>query len=361
VIFLLVAITRMQHIRNQTTIAGLQRKLGRHGIGHDRQGDLYIFRTSRQTMPNCFLRGLIVNSDLAVVCSPFCTSTVEWTDPYARTAFERSLECTENLVGVIVRLYYYSSGQNSEWRYATKSSTDLRVWNDGTSFRDIVKEALGGQDMPFERLDTELTYVVNVCHPKTIAMLGQVKPEVVHITSYRNGTMAEVPAAGIPGVRRPQVVERPKCLDGSTSLVYRIRKPDNDLYVVVLGRADAYRQTCGRPNGLYGVITAGETREFLELFPDQRERLEEMQSRVDRFIDAVVPLVEQYRRDPRSVPAQSAGIDNIVKQAARALDARSRSRDTPDIAVARALKTVRYEEVFPAEIEPSLPELEEVK
>lgn len=342
----------MQHIKGQTTIAGLQRKLGRYGIGYERQGDLCIFRTSKQTMPNCFLRGLIVTEDLAIVCSPFCTSTVKCTDEYARTAHARSMGCTESLQGVIVRLYHYPG---LGWRYATKSSTNLEFWNDGTPFSAMIEEACPGFSTGMVSLDTGNTYVLNLCHPKTTGGTSEIR-ELVHITTYCNGTLKELPYAkmeyrdgeNLTTIRRPCVVDRPRTLDGERpSIVYRIRKPDNDLYVAVLGQADIYRQCRGNSEGLFRLVVEGHLEDFLRFFPDDRERVEAMQSRVDRLMESLVPVVNKYRRNPRSVEAQSGGIGKIIIEAGR-------SREKTDLAIARVVKRLRYEELFPAEIEPSV-------
>lgn len=340
----------MQHIKGQTTIAGLQRKLGRYGIGYERQGDLCIFRTSKQTMPNCFLRGLIVTEDLAIVCSPFCTSTVKCTDEYARTAHSRSLGCTESLQGVIVRLYHYPG---LGWRYATKSSTNLEFWNDGTLFTDLIEEACPGFSAGLSSLDTGNTYVLNLCHPKTTGGTSDIR-ELVHITTYCNGTLREMPNVkiehngGTISVRRPCVVDRPTRLDGNSSVVYRIRKPDNDLYVAVLGQADVYRQSRGNSEGLFRIVVDGQTEDFLRFFPDDREKVEGMQARVDRLMESLVPVVNKYRRNSRSVEAQSGGVGKIITEAGR-------SREKTSLAIARVVKRLRYDELFPAEIEPTNP------
>lgn len=335
----------MLHIKRHTSMEGLQRSLRKYSIGYHKEDGMVIFRTSKPGMPNCFLRGLVMTQDMAIVCAPFCTTTCVYSDSFAETNWKRAEEFYENTPGTIMRLYHLPEG----WRYATKSNMGITQWNDGTPFEDIIQECNPSFDT--SDLCPEYTYVIGIAHPKTMGytpnpdnnpsaveqVLG-LGPRMYHITTYRNSDLIELPEVSIPGALRPESIPRPG-LDGSRTFVCRVRRTDGYLYMVILGKADEYRGLLNTPSGIYKIVVEARVKEALEYYPGAEPRVLEMQTRIDGLIDHLVGVAEDTRANPHSVAYLPGYQGRIVSGALRA--------ESLELGVARGLKQYSYEDVFP--------------
>lgn len=130
-------------------------------------------------------RGIIINLDtLEVVCWPF-RKFGNHIESYADDIDWNSARVEEKIDGSIVKLYYY----NDNWVWATNGmidAVDAEVPLTNMSYLDLIHRALNYNDIPFETLLTDYTYIFELVSPFNKIVIDYKKSALYHIGTRSN-------------------------------------------------------------------------------------------------------------------------------------------------------------------------------
>jgi hypothetical protein len=138
-------------------------------------------------------RGIIIDLDtLDVVCWPF-RKFGNHTEPYADTIDWPSARVLEKIDGSIVKLWF-DKGED-KWQFSTNGT--IRAEGApiseyaGVYFLDIIRRTDNFDDIPFDALDKDTTYIFELVSPETEIVIKYPTPLLYHIGTRNNITGAE--------------------------------------------------------------------------------------------------------------------------------------------------------------------------
>lgn len=153
-------------------------------------------------------RGIILRyPSWEVACYPFdkffnlgegCADELDWA----------SAVVAEKLDGSLIKVWYNAVVRR--WVVSTNGTIDadkaLCGDGDGTGrcWRDLFNDAARTSGFDFGRLDRNLAYFFELCHPATTVVIAHPRPRLVHLGARDSVTFREVPDADV-GVERPQL------------------------------------------------------------------------------------------------------------------------------------------------------------
>lgn len=150
-------------------------------------------------------RGIILRYPTwEVVCYPFdkffnageaSADELDWTNAVV----------VEKLDGSLIKVWY--NAKVRRWVVSTNGTIDAdkaNVGSDGRSWRDHFDDAAQASGFDFGRLDRNLAYFFELCHPATTVVIAHDRPRLVHLGARETSTFREVPDADV-GVERPRL------------------------------------------------------------------------------------------------------------------------------------------------------------
>ena len=111
----------------------------------------------------------------------------------------------EKLDGSLIKVWYNAVVRR--WVVSTNGTVDAdksNVGSDGRSWRDYFDDAAQASGFDFGRLDRNLAYFFELCHPATTVVIAHDRPRLVHLGARETSTLREVPDADV-GVERPRL------------------------------------------------------------------------------------------------------------------------------------------------------------
>lgn len=169
----------------------------KYQINIKKEGDYAIFNYSR----NCSFfepivqeaRGIIIDlSSLTVVCRPF-NKFGNYTEAYADEIDWDSARVQEKVDGSIIKLWYDFNKRG--WQFSTNGV--IRAENApidgvfGISFGDVISSADNYNDITFNNLNKNYTYIFELVSPETKVVVKYDKPSLYHIGTRDNDSGEE--------------------------------------------------------------------------------------------------------------------------------------------------------------------------
>ena len=130
-------------------------------------------------------RGIIIDlANMRIVCYPF-TKFGNYFESYADNINWNTALVQEKIDGSIVKLYYYQN----EWHWATNScidAGDAAIEGTSRSFLDVILTANNYQDIDFENLDKNCTYIFELVSPSNQIVVHYSSPHLYHLGTRSN-------------------------------------------------------------------------------------------------------------------------------------------------------------------------------
>ncbi|MBO5327690.1 MAG: hypothetical protein J6B04_00790 [Clostridia bacterium] len=135
-------------------------------------------------------RGIIINyKTLEVVCWPF-RKFGNYTEGYADKIDWSSAKVLEKVDGSIIKLWFDT--QKNDWQFSTNKTIRAEQANvdnsPGLTYGTIIKNTVNYNDIPFEKLDKNLTYIFELVSPETRVVIHYDKPMLYHLGTRNNVT-----------------------------------------------------------------------------------------------------------------------------------------------------------------------------
>ena len=172
-----------------------------------RRGNLVCFKYTTEADFSdpivCEARGIIVDLlAMKVVCWPF-DKFFNVQESYAAKIDWSSARVLEKVDGSLIKLYWY----DGEWRFATSSTCDAAEANisgsAGYNFKDILAKAINFENIPFDKLDKDYTYMFELVSPMTQIVVKYKLPQLFFLAARNNNTGEEIDA-DMGNFARPQ-------------------------------------------------------------------------------------------------------------------------------------------------------------
>ena len=137
-------------------------------------------------------RGLILEDKTwKIVCYPF-KKFFNYGEVYADEIDWETAKVTSKEDGSLIKIYHY----NGEWRVGTNSTIDAEdaVLNSPyyRNFRELFDVAADNCNFDFDRLDTNYTYLMELCSCHNTIVVPYNEPKLFHIGTRNNITCEEV-------------------------------------------------------------------------------------------------------------------------------------------------------------------------
>lgn len=185
-----------------------QRLQKEHGIRVRREGALAVFNYSFDCVYADPMvqeaRGIILDTErLEVVCWPF-RKFGNHTESYADAIDWSTARVQEKVDGSIIKLWYDRSKPG--WQFATNGTIRAEDAPLGeavrSTFADLIRRADNYDDIPFERLDRDCTYIFELVSPRTQIIVRYDATTLYHLGTRSNVTGEE--REEDIGVRKPR-------------------------------------------------------------------------------------------------------------------------------------------------------------
>ena len=137
-------------------------------------------------------RGIIIDLDsLTVVCWPF-RKFGNWNESYADKIDWNYAVARQKIDGSLIKLFY--NYVIDEWQWATNGTMDARTATiEGAgSFWDIICSTDNYDDIDYEALDSEYTYLFELVSPQTQVVIRYPRAHLYHIGTRNNDTGKEI-------------------------------------------------------------------------------------------------------------------------------------------------------------------------
>lgn len=263
-------------------------------------------------------RGIIIDeSRLEVACWPF-TKFGNSFESYADTPNMdwKTAKIQEKVDGSLIKLFHH----NGSWRWATNSCIDASeatVQTTSESFADIIRQASNYDDIRWDAVDADKTYMFELVSPKTQVVVMYPETRLYHTGTRSNSTGEEYdPIETDIGIQHPRLFGIGGALDGWLKEVQRLNGDGNgectdEGYVIV--DADWHRVKVKSPRylELHHAISNGvlkkadaidilmsndeERRELVCHSPRFEKAMNEYAKRLDDYATAVEDQVRQAR------------------------------------------------------------------
>jgi T4 RnlA family RNA ligase len=244
-------------------------------------------------------RGIILEKGTnKVVCFPF-TKFFNAQEQHAHTVDYNSAKVLEKMDGSLIKWYFY----HGSWRIATNGT--IQAVNAPHplkgNFLELVRESYDDLKLHWNRLDKDVTYMFELCHPLNKIVIRYDKPALYYLGSRNNKTFQEFyenPA--------PEIFPEPKtfsfnsledALEMSKELPF-----DQEGYIVVDKdynrvklKSPAYfaaHRMLGNgnvtPKRLIEMIRLGKIDDFSGMFPEYNELIDKVKSKMVKFKQLVI-------------------------------------------------------------------------
>ena len=266
-------------------------------------------------------RGIIIDMELKeVVCWPFNRFYNSYEDA-AREDLENfdwdHCRVEEKVDGSIVKLFW--NRYSGKWQWATNGCIDAADADtfSGESFRDVIKIAENYDQIVFEALDKDMTYIFELVSPLQQIVIYYPKTLLYHIGTRSNSTGEE--DWRYIGILHPEVYNLGS-LDDCLRAAQELNKNDANVggegFVVVdknwrrlkIKSPEYIVAHKIRANHSVSKEHPSEIDEICEAFPDlavyyryYQFKITELEFDVDRFIRYVRNLFEEFNHDKKAV------------------------------------------------------------
>ena len=130
-------------------------------------------------------RGIIVDTmdNFRVVCYPF-SKFGNYTESYADDIDWSTAKVQEKLDGSLIKLYFY----DGKWRWATNGMIDANdaMASNGETFYELIQKAVNINDLDYNRLSTNCTYMFELVSPYNRVVVRYDYPMLYHIGTRNN-------------------------------------------------------------------------------------------------------------------------------------------------------------------------------
>lgn len=201
-----------------------EEKLNEKLIRTNHNGDLVCFKYATEADFSdplvCEARGVIIDTArLVVVCWPF-DKFFNVQEKYAADIDWSSARVLEKIDGSMIKLFWYDGA----WRFATSSTCDARNavvsgYKDLT-YADIIARAENINDIPFEELNRDYTYVFELVSPLT-QIVVRYEMTALFFLAARNNLTGEETDTELSQFKKPRsfaLKTLDECLEAASKL-----------------------------------------------------------------------------------------------------------------------------------------------
>lgn len=151
----------------------------------------------------CEARGIIIDlQEMKVVCWPF-DKFFNVQESYAVKIDWSTARVLEKVDGSLIKLYWY----DGKWRFATSATCDasdaIIAWDIGYTFRDVLERAVNYEEIPYDQLDKDYTYMFELVSPMTPIVIKYNLPQL-YLLAARNNITGEEIDVDMAGFARPK-------------------------------------------------------------------------------------------------------------------------------------------------------------
>ena len=268
-------------------------------------------------------RGIIIDlNDLGIVCWPF-RKFANSDEAYADTIDWNNCQVEDKIDGSIVKLYYY----DNQWRWATNgcvNAFETAAGDTGKSFGQIIKSAVNYDEIEFNNLYEDYTYMFELVSPETQVVIHYPVTKLYHIGTRSNKDGTEHYTS--IGIEHPMVysihtlqdcIEAAKSLNTGSNVKkegcvvidrnwhrVKIKSPE---YLQLhhawnngnLSKANAIKMLF--KDDVHEIDADGTIPRFSMLLRYYDFRLKELEYNIGRYIDYVRGLYEEFGHDRGAV------------------------------------------------------------
>ena len=138
----------------------------------------------------CEARGIILDlKERKVACWPF-DKFFNCQEQLAAAIDWGTASVLEKIDGSLVKLYHH----HGKWVFATRATCDARsaMVNPYTTFYDVIMKSYNVQEIPFDRLDKDCTYMFELVSPMTQVVIRHQATALYYLAARNNMTGEEI-------------------------------------------------------------------------------------------------------------------------------------------------------------------------
>lgn len=278
-------------------LAQLNEEYGIEAKQHPNYPELYQFNYSQVDSPKTHpivrdCRGLILNreADWQVVALPFrrffnygeaeCEKEIDW--PTAKVQ--------DKADGSLIICYFYKGRWHVATRGNPKGNSPVAGFN--TTFGELFRQAVAADGI-FDHLDTDCTYLFELCSPYNRVVVSHAETHVIGLASFDTKTYQEIQRPDYNPVSQFHL----SSIDDLLAIARELNPLDQEGYVVVDDKGNRLKIKSPKYVALHHLISSmsqrkmielvrhGDTEEVLSYYPELREEHDKIKSRLDDLIE----------------------------------------------------------------------------